>query len=56
MWDTEVEPSFDVRVLSDPGPSEGWQWVEVTAKHERLEATLVGAAPESSLNERGLTP
>lgn len=55
-WDTEVEPSLDIRVLPNPGPSEGWRWVEVTAKHERLEATLVGAAPEATLSERGPTP
>lgn len=55
-WDTEVNPTFSVVALPDPGPRDGWLWVQVTAQHERREASVVGAVPEASLTRAGGTP
>lgn len=52
-WDTEVEPTFSIDVLPDPGPRDGWKWAEVTAQHEQRKASVVGAVPEASLTRSG---
>lgn len=56
IWDEEVQPGFTIKRLPDSGPRDGWTWVEVAATHDRLEATRVGAVPESILTDTGATP
>ncbi len=55
-WDTEVDPTFSIVALPDAAPGDGWQWAEVTARHERRKASVVGAVPVSSLTPFGGTP
>lgn len=37
--------SFTIRWLDDPGPAEGWRWVEVNASVEQRVERLIGPAP-----------
>ncbi len=55
-WETEVQPTSSIDRLPDPGPSDGWAWIEVTAEHERRRATVTGPAPVASLDLYGDMP
>lgn len=55
-WETEIEPSYTLTELPDPGPCDGWIWAEVVATHEKREASIIGAVPEQSLALTGGTP
>lgn len=55
-WETEIEPNYAITALPDPGPCDGWTWVQVTASHESRQASVIGAAPKESLQINGGTP
>jgi type II secretory pathway pseudopilin PulG len=49
-WDTEVQPTYAINELAgEPGPCNGWRWVEVTADYDKLVSSVIGAVPEQSL-------
>ena len=55
-WGTEIEPTYAINELPDPGPCDGWMWIEVTARHEARQTSVIGAAPKASLPTNRGTP
>ena len=55
-WGTQIEPTYTIRELPDPGPCAGWSWIEVTASHETHQASVIGIAPKQPLQNNGGTP
>ena len=55
-WGTEIDPTYTITELSAPGPCDGWTWVQVTARHEARQTSVIGASPKASLSKNGGTP
>lgn len=55
-WDTDDQPTYAIERLPDPGPCDGWVWIEVAVQQDRYHTTVTGPVPVSSLDQYGIEP